>query len=319
MRFHYPVVRQILIVVFSLLLILSGAILTPHSDESTASSGSTVSERPYTVTDLTPTSTTPTTFTLPTDAIKAEAAIVYDVRHDAVVYQKAPNTQLPLASITKLMTGLVVAELISDETVITVSEEAVAQYGDSGLRVGEQVSAKNLTDYAILSSSNDAAYALAHSIGEQLFPEQGIQPFIDAMNIRADELDLQETVFQNPTGLDISAVESGALGSASDITRLMNYIHQNHPELLTPTQLVETRIYNANGEYHQAANTNQLVQRIPNIIGSKTGYTDLAGGNLTVLFDTGFNRPIIVTVLGSTFTGRFTDVETLIQETTQAK
>ena len=73
-----------------------------------------------------------------------------------------------------------------------------------------------------------------------------------------------------------------------------------------------TQVYNTNGDYHTTENTNEIVSKIPNLIGSKTGYTDLAGGNLTIAFDLGHNRPIIVTVLGSTRAERFTDVLTLV-------
>ena len=78
------------------------------------------------------------------------------------------------------------------------------------------------------------------------------------------------------------------------------------------TQQANARIYNTAGAYHEASNTNDAVSKIPNMIGSKTGYTDLAGGNLTIAFDAGLNRPIVITVLGSTHDDRFTDVLTLI-------
>ncbi len=78
------------------------------------------------------------------------------------------------------------------------------------------------------------------------------------------------------------------------------------------------RIYNTDGEYHDAINTNDIVSRIPNLIGSKTGYTDLAGGNLTVAFDAGFDRPIIITVLGSSREERFTDVLKLVNAVQEA-
>ena len=90
---------------------------------------------------------------------------------------------------------------------------------------------------------------------------------------------------------------------------LLEYIYLNYPEVLRPTVSLSTRLYNQNGDYHEADNTNQVLLDIPNLLGSKTGYTDLAGGNLTIIFDAGFNRPIIVTVLGSTHSERFSDVK----------
>ena len=93
----------------------------------------------------------------------------------------------------------------------------------------------------------------------------------------------------------------------------MDYIITNYPEILEPTQQPSTRVYNTSGAYHEAANTNEAVQNIPNMLGSKTGYTDLAGGNLTIAFDAGLDRPIIVTVLGSTRHDRFEDVLKLVK------
>ena len=86
-----------------------------------------------------------------------------------------------------------------------------------------------------------------------------------------------------------------------------------YPEILRPTNTSATRINNTAGAYNDANNTNEVALKIPNMIGSKTGYTDLAGGNLTIAFDAGLNRPIIITVLGSTRDERFTDVFTLVR------
>jgi D-alanyl-D-alanine carboxypeptidase len=66
---------------------------------------------------------------------------------------------------------------------------------------------------------------------------------------------------------------------------------------------------------HTFANTNQDVEHIPNLLLSKTGFTDLAGGNLVVVYDAGINHPVAIVVLGSTEEGRFTDVKTLLNAT----
>jgi D-alanyl-D-alanine carboxypeptidase len=92
----------------------------------------------------------------------------------------------------------------------------------------------------------------------------------------------------------------------------MEYILVIYPEILAPTTQSATRVYNTAGAYHDVDNTNAIATQIPNLLGSKTGYTDLAGGNLTVAFDLGLNRPIIITVLGSTRDARFSDVLELV-------
>ncbi len=132
------------------------------------------------------------------------------------------------------------------------------------------------------------------------------------MNIRAEEIGLDTLEFKNPTGLDVSESEAGAVGSAADVSQLLAYILENHAEILEPSQLSAARIFNDRGSYVDVENTNQVLYAVPNLLASKTGYTDLAGGNLTIAFDAGFDRPIIVTVLGSTRQERFTDVLALV-------
>lgn len=244
--------------------------------------------------------------------IEGKAAYVYDVKAKKALFTKGADTVLPLASITKLMTALVAYELVDTNKTITVSKEALDQSGSSGLVEGEEISLQSLSDYALLASSNDAAYAMANAVGAVINKTKPNQTFVNAMNIRAHELDLPNLTFYNPTGLDETPTQAGALGTAREVTFLMAYILDNYPNILEPSTFTTTRVYNESGTYHAAENTNPIVSRIPNLLGSKTGYTDLAGGNLTIAFDAGFNRPIIVTVLGSSYDGRFSDVKKLV-------
>jgi len=244
--------------------------------------------------------------------VRAVAAYVWDIKGQRALYSKNQNEVLPLASITKLMTALLAHELIADETPTTVSLRAIRQEGVSGLNAGEQLEVEKLRELALVSSSNDAAFALAASVGELLGERDPVSQFIAGMNIRADELGLETLNFKNTTGLDLSETESGAVGSARDVSFLMEYIVKNYPEILEPTQQTATRIYNTAGTYYEINNTNEVALEIPNMIGSKTGFTDLAGGNLTIAFDVAYNRPIVITVLGSTRDERFTDVLKLV-------
>lgn len=250
--------------------------------------------------------------------IEAKSAYVYDVRTKKALYSKNADDIRPLASITKLMTTLVAKELINENKTVSVSKSAIMQSGASGLGEGEQITAQSLSDYAILASSNDAAFALAAAVGGIIDKKQPTGSFVSAMNIRAEELGLPHLKFLNPTGLDESETKSGADGTAREISFLLEYILANHPEILEPSTMASALIYNEAGAYHQAENTNPVINKIPNLLGSKTGYTDLAGGNLTIAFDAGYNRPIIVTVLGSSYEGRFTDVVTLVKAVKEA-
>ena len=275
-------------------------------------------EKPMEITEVKVENQLASTNTKPPQKIESlqligESAFVWDVTEQRILYQKNADAVLPLASITKLMTALVAYELVPDDTVVTVSKDASMQQSGGNLKEGERFKIKDLADFALISSYNSASYTMADSVGKSLGDGDSVVQFVDGMNIRAKELELNSLEFLNPTGLDISDAKAGAFGSARDVSFLVEYILKNHPQILASTILQNARFYNLNGDYHDARNTNSIVYDIPNIRGSKTGYTDLAGGNLTVVFDAGYNRPIIVTVLGSTLNGRFSDVKTMIQ------
>jgi D-alanyl-D-alanine carboxypeptidase len=248
--------------------------------------------------------------------LTADAAYVWDVVGQRVLYQKNADTVLPLASITKLMTALIAYELVEDNLTVTIPGTATRQESASGLASGEQFNVRRLADMALTASANDAAYSLGAAVGSLLGDNDNTAQFIAAMNIRAEELGLASLSFKNTTGLDLTSTEAGAMGNARDISFLMEYILTQHPDLLKSTTEESLRVYNTAGDYHDVENTNVLVGRIPNLIGSKTGYTDLAGGNLTVAFDAGYNRPVIVTVLSSSLQGRFVDVAALVEAVT---
>ena len=300
---RFPVVAQLL--VLGLIMVgLFGAFLLPTTDKSPATLPPPA-QPPVTVTPSVPER-------IDNVNLRAAAAFVYDVRSERILYSKNADEALPLASITKLMTALMAYELIADQTATTIPVAAIRQEGDSGLLAGEILETQALRELALISSSNDAAYALAAAVGSLLGEQDPAAQFIRGMNIRAEELGLASLEFKNTTGLDLSETEPGAVGSAQDVSLLMEHIVTHHPEIIATTKETATRIYNTAGAYHEAHNTNEVAREIPNLIGSKTGYTDLAGGNLTVAFDAGFNRPIIITVLGSTRDERFGDVLTLV-------
>jgi len=246
-------------------------------------------------------------------AVRGKAAYVYDVQNGRALYVKQADTALPLASITKLMTALLAYELTDPEKAAVISARALGQDGGSGLTEGERLSIKELNKLALVSSSNDAAFALGAAVGALLGDKDPSAQFVAGMNVKADELKLSSLKFKNTTGLDLSPTEPGAVGSAKDVSLLMEYILKHHPELLEATTHGGARVYDNDGAYHDIENTNEILYAIPNLLGSKTGYTDLAGGNLTIAFDAGMNRPIIITVLGSTREERFSDVLRLVR------
>ena len=139
--------------------------------------------------------------------------------------------------------------------------------------------------------------------------------FITEMNAKAHELKLNSLLFYNPTGLDISTAQSGGYGSARDTSSLFVDILSQDPDLLSSTKYPNGSFTSLNGIVHSISNTDAAIPHITDIIASKTGYTDLAGGNVIVTFDEDIGHPILITILGSTFDGRFTDAETLASTT----
>jgi len=313
---RFPVIAQLAVLVFILVALL-GISYGPSflSRAKAPDSQKTAEAAPLVIAET----TIQTIPVLENITLGAKAAYVYDVRAKRALFSKEPDTVLPLASITKLMTALIAHELVATNKTVIVPKEAISQSGSSGLSEGERFTTAALSKYAVLASSNDAAYALASAVGAVIDTKKDPnQTFVRTMNIRATELGLPHLHFLNPTGLDISTTEAGAVGTAREISFLMEYIISNYPEILTPTTVQSARVYNTDGAFHDAENTNPIITDIPNLLGSKTGYTDLAGGNLTIAFDAGFNRPIIVTVLGSTYDGRFADVKKLVTAVTAA-
>ncbi|OGG85998.1 hypothetical protein A2392_00835 [Candidatus Kaiserbacteria bacterium RIFOXYB1_FULL_46_14] len=250
-------------------------------------------------------------------SISAKSAIVIDLKTGEVLYEKAADQKLPLASITKLMTALVAYEVVEEGMVVPITEEAVVQSGDSGLKEGERFTLSRLVDLILLTSSNDGAFALATAAGRTIDKDAPAEAFVQSMNIRAKELGLTSLSFRNPTGLDLTESEAGAYGTARDVAKLLQYIVENEPAILEETTKAEATYGDINGGLHKASNTNPVVDAVPGLIGSKTGYTTLSGGNLAIAWNAGADRGVVAVVLASSHSGRFTDILRLVDATKQ--
>jgi serine-type D-Ala-D-Ala endopeptidase (penicillin-binding protein 7) len=255
--------------------------------------------------------------------IEAKSAIVWDVVNHKELFSKNPNAPLPLASLTKIMTAVTTDGKLGSNQRVKITKEDLAPEGDSGLLVGDTWKARDLRDFTLLTSSNDGAFALA---AVTVIPDSPpYKPsdstatntqasFIKAMNYTAAKIGLLNSKFFNENGLDMNEDMGGAYGSAKDMATLFEYTLKNYPEILEVTRYKNLEFSSAEKKY-PAENTNIVIDKIPNVIASKTGYTTLAGGNLVIAFDAGLGRPIIISVLGSTEQGRFSDVLQLVQAT----
>lgn len=241
---------------------------------------------------------------------EGKAAIVYDLKTGEVLYEKNAEAQLPLASLTKLLTIYAAADILSDTTPITIDAEALAVEGESGFFLGETFLFKDLARLALVSSSNDASAAIASAAGAA----KGVAGS-SLMASAAQAAHLSQTYAVNGTGLDVDLEVSGGYGSAHDVAVLAGELLKKAPHLARATTESSVTVTSVSGMTHTQENTNQGVITVPGVLLSKTGFTDLAGGNLVVVFDAGIDHPVAVVVLGSSREGRFTDVNRLMKAT----
>ncbi len=234
--------------------------------------------------------------------LSARAAVLFDPKDGSILFSKNALTELPLASITKLMTAEIVLTEESPETLVRITESALQPEGDWGLKKGDILSLDKLLKIGLIASSNDAMEAAAESLGTN---------YIKRMNEVATNLGLEHTHFVNPTGLDIDQHTSGANSTAYEVARLAALFYSQYPSFFELTQRSSVTI-SVNGRTLTAKATDEPLLGIPGLRGAKTGYTDLAGGNLVAIFDIEIGHPLVAVVLGSTKGGRFEDIHALI-------
>ncbi len=249
------------------------------------------------------------------DSIVAKSFYVYDILNSKPIFSKEEHLKLPLASITKLMSGMVIIDVMPETTEVVIRSEDISQEGDSGLTVGEKWNLKELMDYSLMTSSNDGMHAIASTF--DYYQAVNNISILKAMNQRAETLGLKDTIFINETGLDIDGNMAGAYSSAADVAILFENIIKNNLGLISSTNKQDESFISESNIKHEATNTNISVNKISGLLASKTGFTNLAGGNLAIVFDAGFMHPIVIVVLGSTIDGRFTDVLKLARITSE--
>lgn len=222
---------------------------------------------------------------------QAKAILVSDLNSDTDLISYNIYRRWSLASITKLMTAVLAVEEIGRDKEIVISETAVAVEGDSGkLKTGELYKVDDLINLMLVTSSNDAAAALAE------FYTFGRENFVKLMNKKSGELGMSQTVFFDPAGL--SPLNQS---TANDIRKLMKYIEETHPEILAATRPTDFKgLKNINPFAGQA-----------NFLGGKTGYLEEAKENLVSLFSVNpVRNPILVVVLGAE--NRFEETQKLL-------
>ena len=233
-------------------------------------------------------------------SIKGRAAIVVDLTAGQVLYQQGQATRYSEASLTKMMTAMVAADLAPLDTTITVPAAATqVEPNHMGVSAGEVLTLRELIEGMMLDSGNDAAEAIAMGLVDR-------SRFIDFMNQKAALLHLRASHFTNPSGLD----DTDHYSSAADLAVIGATLLADYPELRTIVGSKQVTISaTAQHKYFNPINIDRLLWTYPGAIGIKPGYTGAAGYCLAAAA-TRNGRTILVVVLGST--QHFTDAATLL-------
>lgn len=263
---------------------------------------------PVAPTAVVATSTAPNAFAdVPTTA---KAAIVYDLATGETLYAKNADAQLPLASLTKMLTVYAAFAELSPTTPITISADAAKLEMPHAFNVGQIFSLSDLARLTLTASLNDGAAAIASATAarQSVTPDQMLAS-------AASALDLSQTYAVNGSGLDVSDSISGGYGSAYDLARLAGALLAQAPSVAYATTQSSAHAVSEGGTAYTVKNTDPIIGSIPRLLLSKTGFTDLAGGNLALVFDAGIEHPIAIIVLGSSKNDRFTDGTALVAAT----
>ena len=205
---------------------------------------------------------------------KAKSVVLMDVATGTVLYAQNAHEPLPPASVTKVMTMLLIMEAIDQgrlgwQDPVTASEAAAAKGGSQVyLKVGETMTVEEMVKSIAVSSANDCACAMAeHLAGSE-------SAFVEMMNARAKELGMQDTHFVNCTGLDDDPAAADHKTSAYDIALMSRQLLKHHPDIKKYTTIwMDTVRDGAFG----LSNTNKLVRFYKGATGLKTGFTAKAG------------------------------------------
>lgn len=238
------------------------------------------------------------------ETITAPSAVLMETSSGKILFEKNPHEQRPCASITKVMTMLLVCEAIDNgklslDDTITASAHAASMGGsDIWLEEGETMSADDMIKATVVASANDAAVALAeHLCGSE-------EVFVEKMNEKASQLGMKDTVFKNCNGLD----EDGHITSAYDVA-VMSRELMKHEMIFDYTSIW---LDNLRDGKTQIVNTNKLLKTYNGITGLKTGTTNDAGCCMAASAKRG-DMSLVAVVLGcNSGKERFSDAAALL-------
>lgn len=239
--------------------------------------------------------------------LSSESAILMDAESGKILYEKNIDEKLPMASMTKIMSMLLIMENIENgslkyEDKVLISENASGMGGSQVfLQAGEEYTVNDLLKCIAVSSANDAVVAMAEKISGS------VDTFVTLMNEKAKSLGLENTNFANPHGLDNENHYSTAYDMAIMAKELLK-----HEDILKFTSIYEDYLTKPDGSQVWLVNTNRLVRFYDGVDGLKTGYTTEAGYCLTATAKKNDLRLISVVMKSPSAEERSSDTSTLL-------
>jgi len=195
---------------------------------------------------------------------------------EILLSEKKADEVIAIASLTKLMTAIIVLENYNLDDLIQISASAVATYGDAGnLQIGEIMTIRDLLYITLIESSNDGAEALAEKMG--------VSTFVYKMNEKAASLGMNNTWFINPRGLDEGNLYN--FSTVNDLKKMVVYILENHSLIAEILSLPEKELTSHSGISRTIRNTNILLKESDAYLWGKTGYTNRANGCLILILN----------------------------------
>lgn len=208
----------------------------------------------------------------PNPDLPMSAGLVVDADSGKVLWTKNHRAPRPPASLTKMLTALLVLERVNLDDQVVITPEMVSVEGASmGAQPGWTFSARDLLWGLLLQSGNDAALALATKAS----PDGTIPGFVNLMNERAAEMGAKDSRFLNPHGLD----EPGHVSTSYDLA-VIAVVAMRDPRFANMVGTKSREVVWGDGSVHTYYNVNKLLSKYPGAIGIKTGYTTEAGRNL---------------------------------------
>ncbi len=252
------------------------------------------------------------------DSYTAQSALIADLGGSWRTAERSTDKRRAIASITKVMTGFLALETLSEGTPIVFSQKAAETSGEAGdFRAGEVFALRDALYALMLSSSNGMATAIAETVGERLggrtFDEK-IERFVALMNKKAYQLGMHDTLYRNPTGIDVADGEPSNFSSVNDLLKLVQ-ASMKTPILWEPSRERRKIIASFGHHKHGLINKNTLTSHIINFVGSKTGTTKASGESVIIIYEIFLGRPQVLILLGADSNRRIDEASSLLLRT----